>query len=308
MSDANGASKRDFTAGIPFQDLQDGVPLAGRAGDEDVILVRRGREAFADWRALHSLSRPARRRPGRRRHGPLSLASRLLQPADGRGAARARARRDRVLPGRAQRRHGLRPGEAARPAEAPAARDACLDRHRRRRRGRARGGRHAAPRGLRRTADDDQRRQRSAGGPAQPVEGLPGRHGEGRLDSAARARVLRGAAHRSAPRLARHQSGCRRQATASRRRQHDALRRAADRDRRRPGASHHSRRLGLAGALPAQLHRQQGDRRRRRIGQARRRDWRQLHRARSGGVAARARHRRARRCAGRPAARARHGR
>src|SRR6187401_1968476 len=47
MSDANGASKRDFTAGIPFQDLQDGVPLAGRAGDDDVILVRRGREAFA---------------------------------------------------------------------------------------------------------------------------------------------------------------------------------------------------------------------------------------------------------------------
>src|SRR5580765_5610987 len=47
MSDANGASKRDFTAGIQFQDLQDGVPVAGRAGDDDVILVRRGHEAFA---------------------------------------------------------------------------------------------------------------------------------------------------------------------------------------------------------------------------------------------------------------------
>src|SRR6187399_791628 len=47
MSDANGASKPDFTAGIRFQDLQDEVPLAGRAGDDDVILVRRGREAFA---------------------------------------------------------------------------------------------------------------------------------------------------------------------------------------------------------------------------------------------------------------------
>jgi apoptosis-inducing factor 3 len=47
MADANGASKPDFTAGIRFQDLQDGVPAAGRAGDDDVILVRRGREAFA---------------------------------------------------------------------------------------------------------------------------------------------------------------------------------------------------------------------------------------------------------------------
>ena len=47
MADANGASTPDFTAGIRFQDLQDGVPLAGRAGDDDVILVRRGDETFA---------------------------------------------------------------------------------------------------------------------------------------------------------------------------------------------------------------------------------------------------------------------
>ncbi len=47
MADANGAPKPDFTAGIRFQDLQDGVPLAGRAGEDDVILVRRGHEAFA---------------------------------------------------------------------------------------------------------------------------------------------------------------------------------------------------------------------------------------------------------------------
>src|SRR4029450_11537782 len=47
MADANGASKTDFTAGIRFQDLQDGVPVAGRAGDDDVILVRQGHEAFA---------------------------------------------------------------------------------------------------------------------------------------------------------------------------------------------------------------------------------------------------------------------
>src|SRR5262252_8509822 len=47
MADANGASKPDFTAGFQFQDLRDGVPVAGRAGDDDVILVRRGDEALA---------------------------------------------------------------------------------------------------------------------------------------------------------------------------------------------------------------------------------------------------------------------
>src|SRR5262245_49985439 len=47
MADANGASKRDFTAGFRFQGLQDGVPVAGRAGDDDVILVRRGDEVLA---------------------------------------------------------------------------------------------------------------------------------------------------------------------------------------------------------------------------------------------------------------------
>ena len=47
MADANGASKPDFTAGFRFQDLRDGVPIAGRVGDDDVILVRRGDEVFA---------------------------------------------------------------------------------------------------------------------------------------------------------------------------------------------------------------------------------------------------------------------
>src|SRR5262245_4295616 len=47
MADANAASKPDFTAGFRFQDLGDGVPVAGRAGDDDVILVRRGDEVLA---------------------------------------------------------------------------------------------------------------------------------------------------------------------------------------------------------------------------------------------------------------------
>ena len=47
MADANEPSKPDFTAGVRFQDLQDGVPLAGHAGEDDVILVRRGTDVFA---------------------------------------------------------------------------------------------------------------------------------------------------------------------------------------------------------------------------------------------------------------------
>jgi len=47
MAAAHGASKPDFTAGIRLQDIRDGVPVAGRAGDDDVILVRRGDEALA---------------------------------------------------------------------------------------------------------------------------------------------------------------------------------------------------------------------------------------------------------------------
>jgi apoptosis-inducing factor 3 len=47
MADANEASKPDLTAGVRFQDLHDGVPLAGRAGDDDVILVRRGQDVLA---------------------------------------------------------------------------------------------------------------------------------------------------------------------------------------------------------------------------------------------------------------------
>jgi NADPH-dependent 2,4-dienoyl-CoA reductase/sulfur reductase-like enzyme/nitrite reductase/ring-hydroxylating ferredoxin subunit len=47
MADANEASKPDFTAGFRFQDIRDGVAVAGRAGEDDVILVRRGDEVLA---------------------------------------------------------------------------------------------------------------------------------------------------------------------------------------------------------------------------------------------------------------------
>jgi NADPH-dependent 2,4-dienoyl-CoA reductase/sulfur reductase-like enzyme/nitrite reductase/ring-hydroxylating ferredoxin subunit len=47
MADANDPPKPDFTAGVRLADLPDGMPLAGRAGEDDVILVRRGEDVFA---------------------------------------------------------------------------------------------------------------------------------------------------------------------------------------------------------------------------------------------------------------------
>ena len=47
MAEANDPPKPDFTAGVRLADLQDGIPLAGRAGEDDVIVVRRGEDVFA---------------------------------------------------------------------------------------------------------------------------------------------------------------------------------------------------------------------------------------------------------------------
>ncbi len=43
----DGVTARDFTNGVPFADLPDGGMLAGRVGDDEVLLVRRGDEVFA---------------------------------------------------------------------------------------------------------------------------------------------------------------------------------------------------------------------------------------------------------------------
>ena len=154
-------------------------------------------------RPLHALSRPARRGPRRRRHGALPLASRLLQPAHRRGAARAGPQSGRLLARRARRRPDLR----ARENRSARSRSACermrrqragIGRHRRRRRRRHRRRRDAAARRLRRRHHDAQRRRRSALRPAEPLQGLPRRQRARRLDSAARARILRGAQDRTA--------------------------------------------------------------------------------------------------------------
>ena len=37
----------DLTKGVAFAELEDGKPLVGHVGDEEVLLVRRGEEVFA---------------------------------------------------------------------------------------------------------------------------------------------------------------------------------------------------------------------------------------------------------------------
>src|SRR5450631_760975 len=41
------AAKPDFRAGVPFSRIPDGGSLLGTAGDDDVLLIRRGDELFA---------------------------------------------------------------------------------------------------------------------------------------------------------------------------------------------------------------------------------------------------------------------
>ena len=105
-----------------------------------------------------------------------------IMPASASGPARRCARRRWIrlrAGGSSARRHGLRPREAAGPADR---RRAVRRRHRRvgrhRRRRRAQGWRRptcCAAKGYDGPLDDDQRRRRAAVRSAEPVEGLPGR-------------------------------------------------------------------------------------------------------------------------------------
>jgi NADPH-dependent 2,4-dienoyl-CoA reductase/sulfur reductase-like enzyme/nitrite reductase/ring-hydroxylating ferredoxin subunit len=48
MSDTrDGESGPDFSSGVPFGDLADGTPLAGRVGEDEAMLVRRGQTVYA---------------------------------------------------------------------------------------------------------------------------------------------------------------------------------------------------------------------------------------------------------------------
>ena len=97
MSGEQQQSNLDLSHGIAASTLSDGGMIQGRVGDKEVVLARSGNELFAIRRALFALSRPARGGAHRRRHGALSVASRLFQPAHGRGAARAGAGSDCLL-------------------------------------------------------------------------------------------------------------------------------------------------------------------------------------------------------------------
>ena len=114
MADTDAAPKPDFErSAIP---RPSGSHCAGRRTgvDDDVIVVRRATELFAVGAYCTHY------------HGPLAEGLVVgdtvrcpgITPAsacDRRGAARAGARSDRVLAGRAQRRQRLRPREAAEP-------------------------------------------------------------------------------------------------------------------------------------------------------------------------------------------------
>ena len=246
MADNEDISQRDLRSGVPLEALPDGGFVRGRVDSEDAILVRRGD-------ALHAVGAFCTHY-----HGPLAdglivgdtvrcpVASRVLFPAHRRSVACAGVGSDRLLACRAGRRHGVRPradggtgtanGRAARSHGRPAHRGS----HRRRGSRRTRGGGHAPPPGLRRRADDDQCGRLSPVRPAEPLQGLPCRHGARRLDTAARARVLHRPPHRSRPQRAGRRA--RRPATTRGPRKRDAaqLRNAAAGDRGRPGSAHDS--------------------------------------------------------------------
>ena len=112
MTDSSDAPRIDLTKGVAANSISPGGMISGRVGDDDVVLARSGDRLLRRRRALHALSRAARRRTGRRRHGALPAASRVFQPADRRGAARAGARSDRLLARRAPGRDGVRAREA----------------------------------------------------------------------------------------------------------------------------------------------------------------------------------------------------
>ena len=205
MKVSDKGARPDLADGIDARKLEPGDMLAGRVGEKDVLLARSGDEFFAvGARCTHYRGALADGLiVGDTVRCPLHHACFSLR--NGRGAARAR----RSIPSRAgrwsvgatwcscreqARRRRLDPSPARRRASARDRSSSSVAAPRDCRR------RHAAPRRLRGADHDDQRRRRSAGGPAEPVEGLPRGRGSGRLDADQAGRVP------SSER--RHRSGC----------------------------------------------------------------------------------------------------
>ena len=200
----------DFTSGIFLDQLPDGGMLAGKIGDEDVVLARRGDEVLR-LAAPDALSRRPGRRSHCRRHGALPAPPCLLQLADGRSDLRTGAGSDRLLARGTNRRSGVRPEKIAeRDRHCASAKPTLSSRGSTRLRGdrrrRPRGfrcRRYASARRLRRSDHSVFRGRLSALRSAESFQGLPGGRRAGRLDPAQAAGVLRRAEDRSRAEYAR---------------------------------------------------------------------------------------------------------
>src|ERR1700704_918908 len=158
----------DLTLGVALSEFT-GETLLGHVGDEEVLLVRSGAEIFAiDAHCSHY-------------HGP--LAEGLVDGASIRCPWHHACFDLRT--GEATRAPALNPLAVWNVAREGGGQCARQNRDCRRRCGGLCRRRDAAPPGLSRQHRDAEQRGRSAGGSAEPVEGLPGRQCAGGLAAAA---------------------------------------------------------------------------------------------------------------------------
>ena len=313
MAEQQAPTGPDLSQGVAAGDFTE--TLLGHVGDQEVLLVRSGREIFAiDAHCSHY-------------HGPLRRGS----SSEAASAVPGTMPASICAPGRRSRAPALSPIAVwqveqrerphLRPAKARAAEAGDVrgragapgqDRHRRRRRGGFCRGRDAAAAAISRQHRHAEQRRRGAGRSAQSVEGLSCRQRAGRLDAAAPDSFY---AETGIDLRLDSAVSCDRHGRAPgqpRRRRRRPLRSPAAGDGRRAGAVADSGRRPAACPYPADAGRLPGDHRRRRRRAPRDRDRRKFYWAGGRGRVACARDRGPRRGAGAAAdgarARARYGR